>query len=131
MRYVGFGTHVPRSSRSGSSRAADLQAFERSLLDPIPVRRRSLPEPGPPLVGRQQELDGLRQRLRRRRLVSIVGTGGVGKTRLAIAFAAEHPPDDMTFVDLASIRIGAMCGAATAALRWAPRSTPLEPTLIV
>ena len=92
----------------------DLRALERSLLDPIPVRRRSLPEPGPPLVGRQQELDGLRQRVRQHRLVSIVGTGGVGKTRLAIAFAAEHPPDDMTFVDLASIRIGAMCGAATA-----------------
>jgi DNA-binding SARP family transcriptional activator len=68
----------------------DLRALERSLVDPAPRLRKALPEPASPLVGRQVELDGLRQRVSEQRLVSIVGTGGVGKTRLALELAAEH-----------------------------------------
>jgi predicted ATPase/DNA-binding SARP family transcriptional activator len=92
----------------------DFRALERSLLDPTARLDKSVPEPASPLVGRQVELDGLRQRVRRQRLVSLVGTGGVGKTRLAVEFAAEHSHEHVTFVDLASIRIGGLCAATTA-----------------
>lgn len=51
--------------------------------EPLAVPRRSWPIPLAPLVGRGQELLDLGAALRRSRLVTLVGIGGVGKTRLA------------------------------------------------
>ncbi|EFC85296.1 LuxR C-terminal-related transcriptional regulator [Parafrankia sp. EUN1f] len=58
-------------------------------------------------VGRRQERADLRQRLGRFRLVTLVGVGGVGKTRLALRTAAEvrgEFPDGVWFVELAQLR---------------------------
>lgn len=55
-----------------------------------------------PIVGRESELATLRRLLEIERLVSIVGTGGVGKTRLAIDVARRHD-DDVHFVALAPV----------------------------
>jgi predicted ATPase/DNA-binding CsgD family transcriptional regulator len=69
------------------------------MLTPVPLTS---------LVGRKQEI-GLLQRLIRRpdvRLVTLTGPGGVGKTRLALASAAqlgEEFPDGIVYVWLASI----------------------------
>jgi predicted ATPase len=41
------------------------------------------------LVGRRRELAELRKKLTSARLVSLVGPGGVGKTRLAIRLASD------------------------------------------
>ena len=51
----------------------------------------SLPTPPTPLVGRESELDRLRATIDRPgvRLVTLTGTGGVGKTRLALAAASS------------------------------------------
>ncbi|MFL5665996.1 MAG: protein kinase domain-containing protein [Ktedonobacteraceae bacterium] len=51
----------------------------------------NLPVPLTPLIGREQELQTVRTRLMRPevRLLTISGTPGVGKTRLALALAAE------------------------------------------
>ncbi|HYD10538.1 MAG TPA: BTAD domain-containing putative transcriptional regulator, partial [Acidimicrobiales bacterium] len=49
--------------------------------------RRTLPEPLTPLVGRRDEVDELARLLTSERLVTLVGPGGVGKTRVAIEVA--------------------------------------------
>ena len=57
-------------------------------------------------VGRDDELVELSKLLGRCRLVTLTGTGGVGKTRLALQAAAEvvpHYPDGTWFVDLAAV----------------------------
>ncbi|MEW9554901.1 BTAD domain-containing putative transcriptional regulator [Nonomuraea sp. NPDC050783] len=49
-----------------------------------------LPAPLAGLVGRQEELDLLAGLLESSRLVTVVGPGGVGKTRLAVEAASRH-----------------------------------------
>jgi predicted ATPase/DNA-binding winged helix-turn-helix (wHTH) protein len=64
----------------------------------------SLPVPSTPLVGRTEELDRLEGLLRTTRLVTVVGPGGVGKTRLAVATAERRAPGSTAFVDLTVVR---------------------------
>ena len=64
-----------------------------TLLQPLVASRRSavrqLPAEPTRLVGRADELELLKNRLRIERLVTLTGPGGVGKTRLAIRLASE------------------------------------------
>jgi len=69
--------------------------------------RIGLPAPLNPLIGREAELAEIEGRLLSARLVTLTGTGGVGKTRLAIAAATEAAPqfaDGAFFVDLSSVQ---------------------------
>ncbi|MGD6749398.1 AAA family ATPase [Streptomyces sp. BH105] len=50
----------------------------------------NLPAEPRALVGRRDELAELRQLLRRSRLVTLTGVGGVGKTRLALRAARDE-----------------------------------------
>ena len=63
-----------------------------------------LPTSPTPLVGRGRELDRLEALLRTSRLVTVVGPGGVGKTRLAVAAAERRAPGGSAFVDLTVVR---------------------------
>jgi predicted ATPase len=68
----------------------------------------SLPVPLTPLVGRDDDLEYVRALIARPevRLVTLTGTGGVGKTRLALAAAAsleEAFPHGVFFVPLAAV----------------------------
>ncbi len=66
-----------------------------------------LPSPVTRLFGRDSDLDALTGLLGHERLVTIVGVGGGGKTRLAVEVAqraVEAFPDGVHFVDLAPIR---------------------------
>jgi len=78
----------------------DLRAVERAILrqDPALAQRASSPEPAPALpepitalIGRERELHELRALVLHAdvRLVTLVGAGGSGKTRLARAFGSQ------------------------------------------
>jgi predicted ATPase/DNA-binding XRE family transcriptional regulator len=54
-----------------------------------PPRSKELPEPATALLGRDPETSRVSELLRTSRLVTLTGTGGVGKTRLALAVAKE------------------------------------------
>ena len=75
-------------------------AFKRSSKLNIPIPRTSL-------IGREKELREIADLLSKSRLVTLTGSGGVGKTRLAIHVAAEvldRFPGGVWFLDLAPLR---------------------------
>ncbi|WP_228539800.1 BTAD domain-containing putative transcriptional regulator [Nocardia sp. XZ_19_385] len=70
----------------------ELVASQRKdIAAPTPIRRRTtnIPAQRTALIGRDSELDELRRAVGDARLVTLTGPGGVGKTRLAAAVAAE------------------------------------------
>ncbi|MFI7188991.1 AfsR/SARP family transcriptional regulator [Nocardia nova] len=80
-------------SASGNTEASTVSA------PPLPRRRTSF-------VGRGHDVDGVRQALRESRLVTLSGTGGVGKTRLAAETVGAHAADwtdGYAFVELAAL----------------------------
>ena len=86
--------------------------------DPAPpMAAGSLPAPLTSFVGRKAERAALAQALTEHRLVTAVGPGGVGKTRLAVAVAADvtsRYSDGAWYVDLVPVTDPAMVGAAVA-----------------
>jgi len=80
-------------ARAGSPAAAQIP-----VIGNLPSR--------PALVGREDELADVVDLIARERLVTIIGPGGVGKTRLAIAGAqrsAADYPDGVWLIDLAPL----------------------------
>jgi predicted ATPase/DNA-binding NarL/FixJ family response regulator len=84
-----------------------------------PTRRPgNLPAEATSFIGRRRELAELRKKLTTARMVSLVGPGGVGKTRLAIrigAGLARNFRDGAWLVELAKVRDPALIGNATLA----------------
>ncbi|HEY5275291.1 MAG TPA: LuxR C-terminal-related transcriptional regulator [Coriobacteriia bacterium] len=84
-----------------------------------PIRRPgNLPAEATSFIGRRRELAELRKKLATARLVSLVGPGGVGKTRLAIRIGADvrrRFRDGAWLVELAEVRDPALIGNATLA----------------
>ncbi|WP_371640464.1 AfsR/SARP family transcriptional regulator [Streptomyces virginiae] len=80
-----------------------------------------LPEPLTRLLGRDADLAAVGTLSAHSRLVTVTGPGGVGKTRLAVAYAgqaAARHPDGAWLVELAPLPTGAPAAAvATAVLR--------------
>lgn len=85
------------------------------------------------LVGRESELQSLREQCTRSRLLTIVGPGGIGKTALAAAVtetASQRFEDGFLAVDLASVTesacvVGAVADAAGLQLPAAERCAAL------
>jgi DNA-binding winged helix-turn-helix (wHTH) protein len=86
-------------------------AVEETFETQAPLARPSaiagnLPRPLSRLIGRQDDIGAISDRLQEYRLVTIVGPGGMGKTRVAIATAdrsRDRYPDGVWFADLAPI----------------------------
>ena len=79
-RFVAAVTRLPIWSGGGYDTTPEPQA---------PARRDNLPCELTSFVGRRQALDDVRKLLASSRLVSLIGTGGVGKTRLAVRLASD------------------------------------------
>jgi len=85
----------------------------------MPVRQvpNNLPELRHAFIGRERELADIRALLGKARLVTLLGMGGLGKTRLSLQVAAElmaEFPDGVWFLDLAPLRDDASVLAVTA-----------------
>lgn len=89
---------------------ASLMTARHSRVGPslpsTPADRTAPPMPLTSFVGRDQEVERLGALLRSARLLTLVGTGGVGKTRLArrlASDAASDYPDGVYLVELAAL----------------------------
>ncbi|MDQ3978357.1 MAG: winged helix-turn-helix domain-containing protein [Actinomycetota bacterium] len=104
---------------------AAILAHDPSLDGPVRSKGRAgnLPLPLTELVGRKQEVADLRLLLGVHRLVTIVGPGGAGKTRLAIDVArsfVDEVADGVWLVELAPVARTAVAATAAAALGISP-----------
>ncbi|ARF52888.1 BTAD domain-containing putative transcriptional regulator [Streptomyces gilvosporeus] len=93
----------------GADPSAELTALHRELLSVDPA-----PSPAAPpaqltsFVGRADEVTEVAETLRVARLVTLIGPGGVGKTRLSVEVAGVGGAvDQVCFVELAPLRDGA------------------------
>jgi predicted ATPase len=84
----------------GEHRLKDLSAPQRLYqlggrdFPPLKtLHQTNLPFQPTPLIGRERELDELAEHLSEHRLVTLVGPGGTGKTRLALQAAADAVED--------------------------------------
>ena len=95
----------------GLEPGAKLRELERRILAQEdeavePAGEARVPVPPTPTIGREADLERMRALLTERRLITIVGPGGVGKTRLAIETAragAARFPGGADFVSLAAV----------------------------
>jgi predicted ATPase/DNA-binding CsgD family transcriptional regulator len=82
-------------------------AVERKPADArLPGPRHNLPLQVTRFFGREAEISQLKTRLSEHRLVTLTGSGGVGKTRLSLRVAEEllpHFPDGVWLVELAPL----------------------------
>ncbi|WP_042384764.1 AfsR/SARP family transcriptional regulator [Streptacidiphilus melanogenes] len=110
-------TGFPSSSGAGSEQPTEPRSLNapRGASDdlgrPVPPPAVVLPRPLTSFVGREADLDGLADALRRARLVTLTGPGGTGKTRLALEAAARYPgAGGACFVDLSRVVDAATLG---------------------
>ncbi len=76
-------------------------------------------------IGRAHELGAVRDLIASHRLVTVTGTGGAGKTRIALQSAAEESerfPDGLWWVELAPLQVAADVSTVVAASVGAPLS---------
>ncbi len=94
-------------ARSQLETAADSARGRKQSVDHHRVH--GLPVWPSPLIGAHVTLANIVDALRRSRLVTVVGPGGIGKTRIAAAAAeayARNDGADVWFADLSTIRTG-------------------------
>jgi len=90
-----------------------------TTTDARPPGHVHLPVQATPLIGRERELAELMTLADSRRLITLTGTGGTGKTRLAMALAAglaERYPDGVWWVSLAMVSEARLVPATIAAV---------------
>src|ERR1700730_11623776 len=105
---------APRSSET-SARQADVGGPTDEPEKPST----NLPVPVSQLIGRDAELAELKSLLDAHRLVTLIGPGGIGKTRLALEVARHLLPqcaDGVWLVDLAALSDGSLVLAAVASV---------------
>jgi predicted ATPase len=98
--------------------APKLTAPASTVMLPVPVTR---------FFGRESEQKQLLALLAEERWVSLMGTGGMGKTRLAIEVARHWEQGDVWFVPLAELSDLALLGGTLATALHLPLRPPTDP----
>ncbi|MGE5248661.1 MAG: ATP-binding protein [Bacteroidota bacterium] len=127
---LGRALEIPPEERSTFIRVArgelNLERLTGAPSNPAaapgPLRRpplMRLPAASTPLIGRDAELAALKELFDRAecRLVTLTGMGGIGKTRLAVEFAAAQEasfPGGIAYVSLAALNTGELIMPAIA-----------------
>src|SRR5262249_200544 len=106
-----YNRQIYRTLGVGSRTQAIASAKARGLLDTgnvslSPWTRHGFRAPSAPFIGRRHQIMQVQDLLGTFRLLSLTGTGGIGKTRLALRVAEEVSDtflDGVYFVDLAPL----------------------------
>ena len=96
----------PVADASAAGSREPTGAAQQNALPPSPAPRPDLSTTTPPLFGRTDELALLATMLEAHRLVTVVGAGGIGKSRLAQAVSAAQAArfrDGVFFIELAGL----------------------------
>jgi non-specific serine/threonine protein kinase len=124
----------PQASTAPAPRGEDAapDGTALTLLPEPPAARSNLPVQPTSFIGREREQAEVAALLGRAPLVTLMGAGGCGKTRLALAVAAmvlEDYPDGVRLVELAALADPTLVPQAVVqalGLREQPGCTPLE-----
>ena len=107
---------LPSTDAAPETGAASLPRVVDAVPSPLRLRT-NLPEGLPTLIGRDDDLARLGALVDAHRLVTLVGAGGMGKTRLALEIARaslDAYADGVFFVPLASLSDASLVPAAIA-----------------
>jgi predicted ATPase/phage baseplate assembly protein W len=102
MRYEAYRREL--RDELGTDPGAGLKAVQQELLrGESPVVRHGVPHEPNPLLGRDEDIAAVERLLRASRAVTVVGPGGLGKTRLAHAVSRRAEQRVVYFVPLAGV----------------------------
>ncbi|MFF8024515.1 ATP-binding protein [Streptomyces sp. NPDC007896] len=102
MRYEAYRRELRETL--GTDPGAGLKAVQQELLrGEAPVVRHGVPHEPNPLLGRDEDIAAVERLLRVSRTVTVVGPGGLGKTRLAHAVSRRAEQRVVYFVPLAGV----------------------------
>lgn len=121
---------VPHLTRVFQVQATGLQS-EFPPLFTVDAHPNNLPTQLTSFIGRENELADVKKLLQDTHMLTLIGSGGTGKTRLSIQAASEmlnHYPDGVWFVELAPIS-DALLVARTTAMAMSLREQPHRPLI--
>jgi predicted ATPase len=119
-----------RAALESAAENARARSVRRELTAGQPAN--NLPTQLTSFIGREDELAELSALMTDHRLVTVTGSGGVGKTRAALEVAARSLPasgDEVWFVDLASLFDGALIASKIASVLQVAFDEQADPVL--
>ncbi|WP_179404472.1 ATP-binding protein [Burkholderia guangdongensis] len=113
------GRYIVNTANKGYTFVAVVERHELDapLHAPSVRTARALPAPASSVIGRDEDVQSVLANMLQRRLVSIVGPGGIGKTTVAIASthsAVRQFDGDVHFIDLSAITDAALVRSSVA-----------------
>jgi predicted ATPase/DNA-binding winged helix-turn-helix (wHTH) protein len=117
LRKVLGADSIATVSGRGYRFTLEVSQFGAAATEPAPAPKHNLPHDLTSFIGREKEIAELAQLLASARLLTLTGSGGCGKTRLAIQLArrqAHAYPDGAWLVELAALTDAALLPQAVA-----------------